>query len=624
MYLDQDGIWATRPPTQAYGEELTGPIDGGGSFIKYNTDGTASTYVWVIDNGAFKISQDGGAWTTKAGVAWTTGHHVKGLQVNSVKSNGARANLLLLANGTESLSYYDIDAAALGSYSSISAPGTITPTRNTLTAGSYPVYYKVTSVNAVGETLGSAEATISNNKARDNWALGTDSISLDWADVSGATRYNIYYSDRTGEEVYLDSVSVSAYLDTGEAVPNPYAELPALDSTAGPKYQDLALSGNRLWATKDPSQPYRVGATGTGQYLGAFNPFYGGFYIDLEKGGAERPEKVVHFRTGKGDSVATVLTSDPNGAGSTWAISTTTLTVDVINITIPIASKQQGSVGTRSPLGVVDYNDAIYFASPRGVFNTGSRQSILNILVTSDLSDKIRRTIRNINNDAASGIAGYASDGRIYWSVPYGSDENNITIVYDVERKGAWALPWSLGIKQFFEHTDSEGKIRLLAVPVGGTSLIEIGGNGMGDSGQAFSTKLDSGLIHWDKNHMTWAYIKKVYVELADPQGAINLTVSGTRRNRDFAAVGQRTISTGAGVSGFGADLFGDIEFGDSGYAGVTFSQPSIKKVLNIKKTLNNLRLTLSTDTIDARYALMEFVVEGMLLPTTDPSNWKD
>jgi hypothetical protein len=365
MYLDQDGVWTTRPPSYHYGATLVGPIDGGGAFTVYNTDGTATTYMWVIDNGQFKISQDGGSWTTKTGVSYTTGYPVLGKQVNSVKSDGTRANLLLLANGSGNLSYYDITGAALGSYSSISAPTGLTATRAGLVAGSYNGYYKVTAVNAVGETLGSSEASVSAgiNKTRDNWTLGTDYIDLDCNDVTGATRYNWYYSDRTGEEVYLDSTSISQYRDTGEATPNPYAELPTADSTAGPKYADLALSGNRIWGTKDPTQPYRVGWTGTGQYLGAFNPFYGGGYIDLEKGGPERPEKVVHFRTGKGDAVATVLTSDPNGAGSTWAITLTTLNVDTLSITIPVASKQQGSVGTRSPRGVIEYNDAVYFPS---------------------------------------------------------------------------------------------------------------------------------------------------------------------------------------------------------------------------------------------------------------------
>lgn len=625
MFLDQDAVWSTRPPSSPYGAALTTPIDGAGAFTTYNSNGTATTYMWVIDNGAFKISQDGGAWTTKTGVTWVTGTPVVGKQVNGVKSDGTRANLLLLAQEGTSLAYYDIGGAALGSYSSISAPGTVTPTRTGLSAGSYNVYYQVTAVNAIGETLASVEASVSGgvNRTRDNWTLGSDSVSLAWADVVGATRYNIYYSDQSGGEVYLDSVVVSDYVDTGEATPNPYQSVPESDSTAGPKYGDLTLSGNRIWGTRDPNLPYRVGWSGTGQYMGAFNPFYGGGYIDLEKGGPERPEKVVHFRTGKGDSVATILTSDPNGAGSTWAVSLSTLTVDTLVIVIPVASKQQASVGTRSPSAVIEYRDAVYYPSPKGFHNTGSRQSILNVLVTSDLSDVIRPSVQGISNAYASQIAGIASGGRLYWAVPYGSSTNNEIWVYDIERKGAWALPWSLAVKRFFEYTDSSGNIHLLAVPVSGTKLIEIGGNGSGDSGNAFSALLESGLIHWDKNHMTWAYLRKAYIELADPAGTINFTISGTRRGRDFNTIGTRVIRGALGESGFGADLFGDIEYSDTSEATPTYSQPSVKKVLNVKKVMNNLRWKISSETVDARWSLIQVVIEGILLPTTDPSDWK-
>jgi hypothetical protein len=624
MWLSQDGVWETRPPTTPYGATYTGPIDGADQFSVYNSDGTVSTYLWIIDSGSFKIAQDGGAWTSKGG-SFTVGTPVVGLQVNGIKSDGTRANILLLFQAGKALSYYDISGGALGSYSSISTPVSVAGARTGLAAGSYNAYVRVTAVNAVGETLASTEASVAGgiSKTRDNWISGTDYITWTWTAVTGATRYNIYYSDATGAEVYLGSTSTNSYIDTGVDVPNPYQSVPDVDTTGGPKYGDGWLSGNRIWGTKDPSQPYRVAWTGTGQYMGAFNPFYGGGYIDLERGGPERPEKGFHFRTGKGDAASTVLSAAPTGAGASTAITLTTLTVDTLVIVIPVAVKQQGSVGTRSPLGVVITADSAYFPSPKGFHNTGSRQSILNVLVTSDLSDIIRPSVRGISNGYASGICGGFHDGRIFWSVPYGSTTNNQIWVYDVERKGAWALPWSLGVKRFFEYTDSTGLVHFLAVPVTGTQLVEIGGSGSGDSGTAFNTLLETGLIHWDKNHMTWATIKKAYVELADPAGQISFTVSGVRRGRDFTSVATRTINANQGASGFGADLWGNIQFGDSASSGRTYTQPSVKKVLKVNKVLNNIKLGLSSSTIDARFTLIEFVIEGVMQQTSDPTEWK-
>jgi hypothetical protein len=160
---------------------------------------------------------------------------------------------------------------------------------------------------------------------------------------------------------------------------------------------------------------------------------------------------------------------------------------------------------------------------------------------------------------------------------------------------------------------------------VTGTKLIEIDFDAAGstDSGVVFDTLLESGLIHWAKNHNSWARISKMVVELADPAGTINFSAWGTRRGRDFTSVGSRQIQAQYGESGFGADLLGDIVFGDSGSTGATYSQPSTKKTLKINKVLNNLRWSLSSSTADARYSVIQIVIEGTLLPTSDPSDWK-
>lgn len=617
MYLDQDGVWTTRPGTAAYGATLTTPIDGATSFTKYNSSGTISTYIAVIDNGSFKTSTDGGSWTTVSGKTWTTGYNVHFKQIGS---------RVYIGNGVDSMAYYDIDLGTLVTFTALSTPGSlVAPTRTGLSAGSYNAYYKITAVNLIGETIASAETSVAGgiNKTRDNWITGTDYLSMSWGAVSGAVRYNIYYSDATGAEVYLDSSATTSYIDTGVATPNPYQEAPTTDSTGGPKYAYLALSGNRLWGTRDPNLPYRVGWTGTGQYMGAFNPFYGGGYIDLNKGSDERPEVVSHFRDGRGNAVATVLTSNPNGAGSTWHIALSTLTVDTLVIVIPQAYQQQGSVGTRSPRGVVEYNDSIYSPSPKGFRSTGSRQSILNVLVTSDISDSIRPSVRSISNAYADKIAGYAFDGRIYWSVPFGNSTNNQTWVYDLERGGSWSLYWTVGVKQFFEYTDSTGNIRLLGIPVTGTKLIQFTTGVSGDSGTAFSTNLESGLIHWDDNHMGWAYINKVYCEISDPRGTVNFTISGTQKGKSFRSLGSIPITDTTSESGWGADLWADFLWGDSNEDPETFSQASVKKYVRINKLLSNLKWNFTTNTTDASYTLMQVVIKGTIIPTSDPSSYK-
>lgn len=617
MYLDQDGVWTTRPGSDVYGAALTTPIDGACSFIKYNSDGTYTSRIAVIDNGALKTSSDGGAWTTVSGKTWTTGKPVKFKQHNS---------RIYIANGTDTLAYYGIAGGTLTTFSALAAPGSlVAPTRTGLTAGSYNAYYKITAVNSIGESVASAEMSVSGgiNKTRDNWTAGTDYLSMSWGAVAGATRYNVYYSDSAGTNIWLDSVSVAAYVDTGVATPNPYQEAPTVDSSGGPTFGELELSTNRLWATKDPNNPYRVSWAGTGQYAGAFNPFYGGGYIDLDLGGDERPERVVHFRDGKGTPVATVLTSTPTGAGSTWHIALTTLTVDTLTVVIPSAYKQQGSVGTRSPRGVVEFDDSIFFPSPKGFQGLGSQQQILNVLVTDEISSNIRPDVETINNAYSHLICGIAHQGRIFWSVPVGSTANNQTWVLDIERGKSWAKEWSIGAKQFFEYTDSSGVIHLLGIPVSGTKLIQFSRSILGDSGVFFSTSLESGLIHWADDHSTWAKVNKVYVEVADPRGEIMFSVSGTQKGKAFSSLGTISITDTVSDSGYSTDKFSDFLFSSSNNSPSTYTQASVKKYVRINKMLNNLKWQFSSSSINTTYAVIQIIIKGTILPTSDPSDFK-
>lgn len=617
MYLDQDGVWTTRPGTEPYGMALTTPIDGACSFIKYESDDTYTSKIAVIDNGALKISEDGSSWTTVSGKTWTINKPVKFKQVN---------DRVYICNGSDALAYYGIDAGTITTFTALDAPGSlVAPTRTGLTAGSYNAYYRITAVNAVGESVASAEMSVSGgiNKTRDNWLVETDYLTMSWGAVSGATRYNIYYSDSASTEIWLDSVSVTSYVDTGVATPNPFQEYPTIDTSAGPTFGELELSSNRLWATKDPAFPYRVSWAGTGQYSGAFNPFYGGGYIDLDLGGDERPERVVHFRDGKGTPVATVLTSTPTGAGSTWHIALTSLTVDTLTIVVPQAYKQQGSVGTRSPRSVVEYDDSVFYFSPKGPQALGSVQSILNVLKTREVGSNIRDDVEAINNAYSHLICGIVHRGRIYWSVPVGATVNNQTWVIDVERGLAWAKEWSIGVKQFFEYTDSAGAIRLLAIPVSGTKLIQFDNNAMGDSGVVAATSLESGLIHWDDDHTSWAKIKKVYIEVADPRGTMSFRVSGTQKGKSFSGLGSLEISDTVSSAGFSTDLFSNFLFSESENVPTSFSQASVKKYLRINKLLNNLKWQTASSSINTKYTVMQIVIKGVLLPTSDPSTWK-
>jgi hypothetical protein len=96
--------------------------------------------------------------------------------------------------------------------SSLTAPGTVTPTGSTtggtLAAAAY--FYKVTAVGGGGETAGSPEATVTTTGS-------TSSVALAWAAITGATGYKVYRGTAAGaESVYFTTVA-NSFNDVGGA-----------------------------------------------------------------------------------------------------------------------------------------------------------------------------------------------------------------------------------------------------------------------------------------------------------------------------------------------------------------------------------------------------------------------
>lgn len=616
MMLDQDGVWRPRYGSAPYGKALTGPLDGIGTGTVYNSDGTTTNYLLVLDNGSLKYSQDGGAWTTVSGHTWTAGNPAQFLQVQG---------RVYITNGKDNLAYLDLSNLAIVTYTALSTPGTVTLTpTSSLTSGtrSYNVYYKITAVkNSIGETAASAEATTTINKIRDNWTNGTDSVALSWSAVTGADSYNIYYSDQTGNEVFIDATSATAYTDAGQTTPNVFQAAPSTDGTAGPPFSVVRWSDNRMWFTGNPSFPYRVYFSGTGTNLTSLNPFYGAGYVDLNLGGSEKVVDVQHYRSGTGTQLAVVFTSSPTGGGSVWFVSLGSLSVSSLSITVPSAVSQ-GTIGTSSNRGAVQAANNVYYPSIKGFQSIGSAPNIINVIMTTDISAIIRPNVQNISSSDADQICGIYYYGRIYWSVPYGSSTNNQIWVLDLERQ-AWTIAWTLGVKQFLEYTSSDGVIHLLAIPVTGTKLIEINSNFAGDSGVAFPTSLQSGLVYWDKNHFDWAWVRKVYVELGRPKGSITFSISGAGPNKDLSLLKSITFTDTISTSGVGADLVGSFEVGQTTNAPNNFGQSSTKKVIYINKTLNYMQWELTSSDLNQSYSLLEIGVDGNMIEQGDPSSWR-
>jgi hypothetical protein len=153
----------------------------------------------------------------------------------------------------------------------VSAPGTITPAVSAvggfLPAGTY--FYKITAVNAVGETTPSSEASATT-------VGNTSSILLTWATVPGAVSYSIYRGTTTGSENKVISVSTNSYLDT--TVPSTSGSAPTSNGTGSTWSPTLPISPIQFLYVRNlsPINTLTISATPTGgssQTLAVLAPY---------------------------------------------------------------------------------------------------------------------------------------------------------------------------------------------------------------------------------------------------------------------------------------------------------------------------------------------------------------
>ena len=605
----QDGLYKPRWGTAYYGADYGANPDGATEFLKSDQ----TTELITVAGGKVYKSTNGGSITEVTGATFTLGLTCYFMQI---------AGFLYIANGTDPLARYD--GSTLTTYTEINAPTglTGTATSSISAVSGISIYGIVTALNSVGETIGSSEVQVYVNKIRDQWISTSDKITWSWTAVSGADRYQLYISDTQGYEELLTSVTGTSFTDDGTIATNPYIAVPLDNTTAAPKFKSMVVSGNRIWATNNPNSPYTVYFSGTGQYMGVFSDFYGGGWINLEKGGRETPVKVVHYQSGQGEGRATVLCKTPEGRGAVWQLTISTATVGETSFSVPSAVKIVGSSGTESINGTIATNNDIMFPNRRGWYNLGPQQNFYGLLRTNEISVKIRPYWNSLIGSKLSGICSYFKDAKVFISVPTSSIGNNRTIIFDTE-KNNWTIDWSFGAKQFLEYTDTNGVTHFLYVPILGNKLIEISENIAGDLGSAFETSFETGRISVSKEWKDFVKVQRVYIKLGNPRGTINLEVSGSQKSKGFSTVASKQIVPSSSQTGMGFDLMGDFLMGDTDGVPDTFSDSADIRYLKVNKKVRDVKIKVTSNTVDSDYVIHGFIITGKPVSTRSPNTWK-
>lgn len=605
MILIEDGIWTKRWGTAHYGGvSFTNTIDGFSEYKK--TDGTRELIV-VADGKVYKVDPDAETSTEISGATFTQGTRCDFAQIGSV---------LYIVNGTDPMARYD--GSSLSTYSSINTPawaGTPLARGGGLSAGNFTYYYRVSAVNEVGETLAAAEESITVNIDRDLWDAADEIITVDWSASAGALKYIVYFSDTSGYEVKLAEVIDTTYVDDGSATPNPYIEPPTADTSAGPLFTCIEISGNRIWGTGDTTAKQRVYFSGSGANLGNFATGYGGGWVDLETGGRNQCVAVKDYQ-----GLPHVFCKTDEGRGSVWQVELTSATLGSSTITIPVPEKIIPSVGSNSFRSIVDVENDIYFMNPNGVFTLGNETGVLNVLRTNEMSSKIRPYISDLYQPSSHLSSAYYYDSKVFFSVSTSSGEPNKTIVYDRERS-AWIKDWTLGVSQFGEFTDSGGTSHFLGI--NGTKLVEFSANYQGDQGTAFTWRYISPRFSISDDWSQFAKIKRAFVRMRDVRGEVAFSVSGTDRSGNTIAQASDTIAPGTSSTGIGWDKVGNSPMGSTLGIPSSYAVESFIRYVEIRKLLRDLQWQVSGDALADTAALTGIMAEGNVVEVAKPEVWR-
>lgn len=608
LMLVDDGLPSPRWGTKVYGGEISGAsrIDGFSEYVK--SDGTRELI--VVANGVVQ-KKNGSSWSTISGATFTEGTQAYLTQI---------AGYLYITNGgTDAIARYD--GSTLTTYTALDEPSNVALERGAgLSSGNYTYYVQITALNGIGETAGSTQVSTTTDIERIDWAETDEYINITWDAVTNATRYQVYISDESGYEVLLAQTETNSYKDDKTATPNPYIEVPDDNTTSGPAIGPMTLSGNRMWATKDPTNKYRVHFTGTGVNMGIFSAFYGGGWIDLEKGGRTEPQIVVDYRDGQGNPRATVVCATPEGTGNVWQIELTSVTVETETFTVPAASKVTGSTGTNAPLSALIAKNDVYFLNKRGVDVLGNEKQFWGILRTNELSVKIRPYIESLLGDQINKACSYYFDDKVIFSVCTSGTENNRIFLYDREHK-VFIKDWSVGVTQFGEYTDNNGVTHFLGGSTSDGYLIEFNENTLGDRGVPFTTRYRGPRFSMGDDWSKFARLRMAKFRFEEPKGAIAISLIGTGRRGSFSTIASGTVTTSQAKTGLGFDLMGTILLGSSSGVPTTFSSVNTQRNIRLRSRVRDVQVQIQTTGLENGYKLHSYRIEGNLLNIKDPSD---
>ena len=488
-------------------------------------------------------------YTLKADFSGWKKHSTPVLDVSARCSFDQIAGVVVVGNGVDKFTYYRIANDDVVQSAKVDDPAVKAALTTVGFSGTAALdyYYRIALNGSNGSTKMNPSEKVSSSTIRDTWA-GTKSVIIDISALtldSDAVSWNIYIASvATGTGAPTDSeylkiaenlpVAQKQYQDTGEIT---YLQSAPIENTtegiiAG-YYKNIS---GRLWAiAATGSTVYWGGDVGNELYFGSAN---GSDSFIINPDSAEKPMAITLGRDNAGTTCINLLTRTIAGQGAIWDVYATTNSITANGQTFSTGTyqfkKREGNDGTDAPDSVIRANNNAYYLSMEGFKSTGVKPNVSGIQSTDIISSAIRDRVLNLTQDNLNKVSAAYYDEALYWTVAYGTDENNEIWMYDMLHGGIWSI-WRIAADAILRWSSSTDESPSLYIRQG-NKLLRYYKNSRShtDLDVPFTTYIESGLIPFGENKLEWVHILKNIWQFDQAVGVIKLTVNIHSKNGDI------------------------------------------------------------------------------------------
>lgn len=540
--------------------------------------------------------------------------------ISSIFTSGARTSFiqaldkLFIFNAEDGESYYD--GSTVTTFTAITTPTNLTVNEQG-TAGTTTYSYRVSAFNDAGETLATSSVSITDGNAT---LSATNFNRLDWDDVSGATGYNIYGREATGNgETFLDTVYVSTYDDKGGRSPSATLYPPEANLTGGIKATMSGFGISRIFAAGDPDNPSRLYYSDTGLSVGNFNISLdsNAGYVDVFKNDGYNITSIIPFQGGvivfKENAIYKFefvqASGDFDGDGVEESVSLPSLSE---------ITRSFGCVSFRSTKYVE--NDVIFAAKKDGrlaFYSLGNQENYAgSVLRTNELSIKVQEKLEDVNVDYLQNSAAFYYNNIYGCAVATsGSSVNNRVWCLDT-RFGAWVYWDGINPSEFVTYNDDSGNQTLYFGEDNGGDVIKAFHSDRNDDGSAISVQFSTKSFNQKQFHRFKKYKDPVFqFKDVNRSGALTgeIYVDGAILQGGFSV--NQQIGGGAGI---GFDLPGFVLPGDAGGSTGNVTGLSSDIIVEVKKTTRgrSIKFNFSSNTVNLNYKFLSLAYMYTVLPS--------